>query len=347
MTAGAPVETGRGSPVLSRVSVRLPRGVESVDRVLERAGHGPFERRMFRRFHGLRDSPTLASGERMEDLLVGAGREALGGRGADVVLYGHSHVVQGFADRPGFARRLCAALGVPGAEFYGISQVHCVSVLRAVEVARRYHARPGARPGDRVLVLGGDQGSYDDSARIIPNVTVGGDAAAAVVVHAPHGRPDEHGEPGEHGEHDEHGDGTPRYRYLSGAALRDQRFHRALRMTQREQALYAKACMEHVTTVLREATGRAGFGITDLDWIMPDLTNAVFWRNFCRETGVERGRVPLDLLPLRGHNYGIDALSALQHADATGRLRPGDRCALVALGHGAYFQVVVVEVLGG
>ncbi|MFI0351072.1 3-oxoacyl-[acyl-carrier-protein] synthase III C-terminal domain-containing protein [Actinomadura sp. 9N407] len=320
---------------LSRVSVRLPRGVESVDRVLERAGRSPFERRMFRRFHGLRDSPTLAPDEHMEDLLVGAGREALAGRGADVVLYGHSHVVQEFANRPDFSRRLCAALGVPGAEFYGISHIHCVSVLRAVEVARRYHARPGAGPGDRVLVLGGDRGSLDDTARIIPGVTVGGDAAAAVVVHSAH-------DPSHGHSHD-----SFRYRYLAGATLRDHRFHRALRMTQQEQRLYAKACLDHVTTVLREAAGRAGLGITDLDWIMPDLTNAVFWRNFCRETGVERDRVPLDLLPVRGHNYGIDALSNLQHADLTGRLRPGDRCALVALGHGAYFQVIVVEVVGG
>jgi 3-oxoacyl-[acyl-carrier-protein] synthase-3 len=280
---------------------------------------------MFEKFHGLRDTPTLAPGERMEDLLVAAGREALAGRGADVVLYGHSQVVQDFAIRAGFARRLCAALGVPGAEFYGV-HINCVSMLRAVEVARRYHARPGAGPSDRVLVLGGDQGSYDDSARIIPGVTVAGDAAAAVVVHSACGHE------------------SSRYRYLAGGALRDHRFHRILRMTQEELALYPKACLGHLATVLREAADRAGLRVTDLDWIMPDLTSAVFWRNFCRAAGVERDRVCLDLLPVRGHNYGIDALSALQHADLAGRLRPGDRCALMALGPGAYFQVVVVEV---
>jgi 3-oxoacyl-[acyl-carrier-protein] synthase-3 len=117
-------------------------------------------------------------------------------------------------------------------------------------------------------------------------------------------------------------------------------------MTQEELTLYPKACLEHVATVLREAAERAGLRVTDLDWVMPDLSSAVFWRNFCRASGVERDRVCLDLLPVRGHNYGIDALSALQHADLTGRLRHGDRCALVALGPGAYFQVVVVEVMG-
>lgn len=326
---GVSSDTQHGVLGLTRVSVRLPRSTESVGRILERAGHGVVERRIFERFHGLRDISTLAPDEHMEDLLVGAGREALAGRGADVVLYGHTHVVQQFAIRPGFARWLCGALGVPGAEFYGISHINCVSMLRAVEIARRYHSRPGARPSDRVLVLGGDQGSYDDSARIIPRVTVAGDAAAAVVVHCPDG-------------HD-----SPRYRYLSGAALHDRRFYRSLRMTQEELNLYQKACLEHLATVLHEATGRAGLNVTDLDWIMPALSSAMLWRNFCRATGVERDRVCLDLLPARGHNYGIDALSALQHADLTGRLRRGDRCALVALGAGAYVQVVVVEVMGG
>jgi 3-oxoacyl-[acyl-carrier-protein] synthase III len=324
---GSSPYTRPGTLGLSRVSVRLPEGTESVDRVLERAGRGLFERRMIKRFHGLRDTPTLAPGERMEDLLVAAGREALAGCGADVVLYGHSHVVQEFATRPGFGRRLCAALGVPEAEFYGVSHVNCVSVLRAVEIARRYHARSAARPGDRVLVLGGDQGSYDDSARVIPWVTVAGDAAAAVVVHSSGGHE------------------SPRYRYLAGAALSDNRFHRLLRMTQEELTLYPETCLQHVATALREATDRAGLRTTDLDWIMPDLSSAMFWRNLCHKTGVERDRVCLDLLPAQGHNNGIDALSALRHADLTGRLRHGDRCALVALGLGAYFQVIVVEVM--
>jgi len=39
-------------------------------------------------------------------------------------------------------------------------------------------------------------------------------------------------------------------------------------------------------------------------------------------------------------------MSALWHADLTGRLRHGDRCALIAVGAGAYVQVVVVEVVG-
>ncbi|WP_326705314.1 3-oxoacyl-[acyl-carrier-protein] synthase III C-terminal domain-containing protein [Streptomyces cyaneofuscatus] len=297
-----------------------------MDRILERAGSSLLERRMFTKFHGLRDSPTLAAGEPMEGLLVGAARDALAGRGAQVILYGHSQSVQDFACGPGFAQRLRGSLGLPEAQVYGISQINCVSVLRAMELARRYHFRSTARTGERVLVLGGDQGSVADAARIVPRVTVAGDAAAAVVVHTPVG------------------DDLPRYRYLAGGALRDGRFHRSLRMTTKELTLFSQSCVGHLSTALREAAAGAGIRLSDIDWFMPDLSSALFWRNFCRETGIAPERICLDLLPEQGHNNGVDALAALQHADHSGRLHAGDRVALVALGPGAYFQVVIVEV---
>lgn len=318
--------TVRTTVGLSRVHVELPEGSERVDRILERNGATPLQRRMFTKFHGLRDSPTLAPGESLEDLLVAAGRDALGGGGADVVLYGHAQSVQDFASRPGFGRRLAGRLGLPAARCYGVTQVNCASVLRAVELARRYHARPGARPGERVLVLGGDHSSVADMARVVPGVTVVGDAVAAVLVHTA-GRDD-----------------APRYRYLSGGALRDGRFHRNLRMTPQEVALFSRSCVGHLATALRQAADRAGLALSDIDWIMPDLSSALFWRSFCRETGIPRQRVCLDLLAECGHNAGVDSLLALRHADATGRLAVGDRCALVALGPGAYFRIVLVEV---
>ncbi|MCX4750463.1 3-oxoacyl-ACP synthase [Kitasatospora sp. NBC_01287] len=331
-TRGAPAAAarhrGRAMGVgLSRVVVQLPGRVESVDEILTRTGCGPRERRVFAKLHGLRESPTLAEGERTEDLLVEAGRAALGGEPAELVLYGHTLLLPEPEFCGAFRDRLRERLGLPGARFFGVSHVNCTSVLRSVELARRYLARPGAAPHERVLVLGGDQGSHHDRSRIIPGLTVAGDAVVAVLVRGPGAA------------------GRPRYRYLGGAAERDARFHRNLRMSPAESAAFAGSVRTRTVETVRRAARSAGLDLERIDWVMPHLSNRTLWRGFSSESGFAWDRICLDLVPERGHNFGTDALMALEHADRTQRVGPGDRCALVSVGQGAYFQSVIVEVL--
>jgi 3-oxoacyl-[acyl-carrier-protein] synthase III len=310
------------SIALSRVSVALPGRMEAVDEILGRNGWSATEQRLFTKVYKLLRSPTLAAGEWLEDLLLDAGRRALGDDSATLVLYGHTLLVQEFNFRPGFPDRFRAALGLAGVPFFGLSHIACTSVLRSVELARRYLYRPGADPADRVLVLGGDQGSIDDCARIVPRMTVGGDAAVAFTVRR----------------------GPGRYRYLGGAAQRDTRFHRSLRMAPDELRLFGSVCADLVLDTLTNAVKSAGLTLDDVDWFMPHLSNAMFWRGFCGQAELPLDRFCLDLLPEQGHTFGADALMALDRADRTGRLAAGQRCALISLGQGAYFQVVVVEV---
>jgi 3-oxoacyl-[acyl-carrier-protein] synthase-3 len=308
---------------LSPVAVQLPSRTEAVDDILVRCGSAPTERRMFGKVYGLRDSPTLADGERLEDLLVAAGRAALAGESAGLVLYGHT-LLSGQVDLgPDFRGRLRAALGLPGAQCYGVAQVNCTAVLRALDLARRYLTRPGSEQGDRVLVLGGDHGSSTDGSRYIPGTTVAGDSVVAVVAHHA-------------------ASARGRYRYLGAAAGRDVRFHRNMRMSREEQRLFARTCCTEAVRTVRRAAATAG--LDQVDWVMPHMSNRMFWRTFSAESGIPKDRICLDLLSERGHNFGTDALMALEHADRTGLLRPGDRCALLAIGQGAYFQSTVIEV---
>ena len=314
---------------LSRVAVRLPSHSESVDEILARAGRGALERRMFTKVYGLRQSPTLAADERMEDLLAAAGAAALDGGTASLVLYGHTLLMAEGDLGDDFPDRLRHRLGLAGSRFFGVSHVNCASVLRCVELARRYLRRPRFTPGEGVLVLGGDQGSVNDGARYIPGTTVSGDAAVGVLVRGagPTGGP------------------GYRYRYLAGAGARDARFHRNMRMSQEEVALFSRVCSELVVDAVLRAVAAAGLTPERLDWVMPHLSNRMFWRSFSTHSRIPVDRICLDLIAERGHNFGGDALMALEHADRTGRLTPGDRCVLVAIGQGAYVQATVVEVV--
>lgn len=313
---------------LSPVAVRLPRGTEPVAEILTRSGCDAVQRKVFAKIYGLRDSPTLAEGERMEDLLVAAGQAVLDGGTTKLVLYGHTLTLAELDLCGEFPDRLRARLGLGGSRFFGLSYVNCASVLRAVELARRYLGRPGADPAERVLVLGGDQGSVSDDARYLRGTTVSGDAAAAVLVYGSAAT------------------AGARYRYLGGATCRDVRFHRSTRMSDEEFALYGQVCAEQAVDAVRLAARSAGLELDQIDWLLPHLSNRMFWRTFSAQSGIPRDRICLDLIPERGHNFGTDSLQALEHADTEGRLRPGDRCAMIAIGQGAYFQSMIVEVVG-
>ena len=311
---------------LSRVTVRLPGLAEPVEDVVLRAGHTARDARIFKAL-GLRTTRSLAEGERMEELLLDAACAALDGAPAGLVLYAHTLMMRRIELYGGLRDTLRDKVAGPDGRVFGISHINCVGALRSIELARRYLARRESGPDDRVLLLTGEQGSVNPYARVFPGRSISGDCVAAVVLQRP-------------------GDGArPRYRYLGGAASRDARFHRNIRMTEAEIATNTEVIRAQTLDVVRRAADAAGVGLDRIDWVMPHLSNRMVWTHFCAHSGYPFERICLDLLPERGHNFGADELMALEHADGAGRLRPGDVCALVASGRGAYFQSVIVEVL--
>lgn len=313
-----------GTIALSRVAVGLPSGLEPVADILARNGRPVTEQRMFDRLYKLRQSPTLGEGERMADLLIRTGRAALAGRRPALVLYGHTLQIQPFAHDGAFAAMVRTELDLPGVPFFGVSHVACTSVLRSVELAGRFLGREARADDECVLVLGGDQGSVSDRARILPGMTVSGDAAVGFLVER-----------------------AGRYRVLSTATGRDTRFHRNLRMSAEELRLFGAVCADQQIATIDSALADAGLTRADVDWVMPHLSNAMFWKTVSAKSGIGIEKFRTELLPLRGHNFGTDALMALEHADGAGELAVGQRCVLLSLGQGAYYQVVVIEIAEG
>ncbi|GAB3465390.1 3-oxoacyl-[acyl-carrier-protein] synthase III C-terminal domain-containing protein [Actinophytocola sediminis] len=309
---------------LSRMTIGMPSRTEPVADILARNDHSVAQRRMFERVYQLRQSPTLGEGEQMADLLVRTGKRALRDRRADLVLYGHTLQIQPFARDGGFAGRVRAGLGLGEVPFFGVSHVACTSVLRSVELAGRFLSRDERAGDECVLVLGGDQGSVSDRTRIVPGMTVGGDAAVGFLI--------------------ERAERGGRYRVRSTASGRDTRFRRSLRMSADELRLFGAVCADQLLATVDRALAGAGLSRVDVDWVMPHLSNAMFWKTVSAKSGIAMSKFRTELLPVQGHNFGTDALMALDHADRAGDLRAGQRCVLISLGQGAYYQVVVIEI---
>ncbi len=245
------------------------------------------------------------------------------------MLYGHALPAPRFGAEPGLADRVRTGLGLAGVPFFGISGVGGTSVLRALDYAVRYLESQAAYDvpgGEGVLVLGGDHGSVVDSARPAPGTTAMADTVVAFGV-----RP---AVPGD----------TGRYRYLAGATGRDPRFHRAHRLGPPQRRLFDQVCGERMLATAATALERAGMTGRDMHWVLPQAGAPISWWAFARSLGIEADRVRLDLIPAGGHTHGVDALVALANAERAGELAPGDRCLLLAVGDGAYFQAAVVEV---
>jgi 3-oxoacyl-[acyl-carrier-protein] synthase-3 len=313
----------RTQVALSPIAAQVPSQRDSVAEVISRAAGHEVDERMLRRVMKLADSPRLADGERLIDLVLDAGREALGGRSASMILYAHTLLEQPFGHRNEFVSAARERLELDGVPVYGISRIGCTSLLRAADLAHRYLTRSGAGDGDAVLVIGGDQGTLADTTRFIPPQTVCGDSAAAFVMRR----------------------GEGRYRYLGSAGLRDTRFYRNMRMADDEEHQFGASLTASVAAVVDSVLSDAGMTREQVDWIMPHGAGALLWRSICRQLHLGIDKVYLDLLPGQGHTFGTDAVLALRHADLSGRLLAGQRCLLVAIGQGAYYRATLVEVV--
>jgi len=92
-----------------------------------------------------------------------------------------------------------------------------------------------------------------------------------------------------------------------------------------------------------ETLEKAGIGIDDVDWIVPQNTNRTAWEILGRLLGVDCERVFFESLPRVAHVIGGDNVVNLVELEATGRIRAGDRLMLVVAGYGMNWQAVLLE----
>jgi 3-oxoacyl-[acyl-carrier-protein] synthase III len=272
---------------------------------------------------GIRERRVVRTGERMLDLAVRAGRDALDAADADaadldmvlVATVSHDELT------PSAAPQVAAALGAVNAGALDLGAA-CTGFVAAVDMAS---AQVEARRAERVLVIGADVLSrhvdpFDRSTAAL----FGDGAGAALIVPC---------EPGRIGPAVLASDGER-------ANLIRAPHPRAV-ITMRGPDTFSQA-VDRLSEVTLEAAARSRVGLGDLDLFVYHQANARILRAVQERLDLPAGRVP-EYISRYGNTSAASIPIALAECEREGRLVPGMRVLIAAFGAGLTWGGAVLE----
>jgi 3-oxoacyl-[acyl-carrier-protein] synthase-3 len=212
------------------------------------------------------------------------------------------------------------SLGLTHATTFCVTQHACASGLLAVNLAGKLLAADG-HPDALALVLTGEK-AFTSCAQVIADTGVMGEGTAALLVRF----------------------GGDRDRVLSYATHTRGEFSGGAWMSPELSQTFQQDYPVALADVMLAAVAKAGLRIDDIDLVLPHNVNRMSWMRVLKRLGI-RGtdRLFLDNLPLTGHCFGADSFINYQTARDRGRLRPGDRYLMTAVGLGATFSAMVLQ----
>ncbi len=98
--------------------------------------------------------------------------------------------------------------------------------------------------------------------------------------------------------------------------------------------------------LVTETLARAGMTADHLDWVVTQNTNDKAWQILCRLLRISFDKVWFPSMPDTGHVISADNIVNLDQLVAAGRVRPGQRIALIMAGFGLNWQCVIMEAVG-
>ncbi|MFL5826589.1 MAG: beta-ketoacyl-ACP synthase 3 [Thermoleophilaceae bacterium] len=305
---------------IASVAAATPAKVVSNARIAERLG---VDERWIESRTGIRERHVVRTGERMLDLAVRAGADALeagGARAADldmvlVATVSHDELT------PSAAPQVAAALGATNAGALDLGAA-CTGFVAALDMAT---AQVEARRAERVLVIGADVLSrhvdpFDRSTAAL----FGDGAGAALIVPSA---------PGRIGPAVLAADGT-------GADLIRARHPRAV-IAMRGPDTFSQA-VDRLSEVTLQAAARSGIELGDVDLFVYHQANARILRAVGQRLGLPAERVP-DYISRYGNTSAASIPIALAECEREGRLVPGMRVLIAAFGAGLTWGGAVLE----
>lgn len=299
---------------LPAMAAHLPAGRVAVADHLRGLGVGAARIKVHQRYFGF-DEIRIASDTSLARQLVAA---TSGLVGLDRVRY----VIQArtmplatlYPSNP--VAEVCAALGLPRATGFTVTQHSCASGLLAVHIAGTLLADD---PDALALVLTGEK-VFAAEADIISNTGVMGEGTAATLVR--------------------HGGG--RNEVLGFATRTYGQFHVGARASAQLSAELVDIYVDALVDVMLGAVRDAGLTLADIAVVLPHHVGLSTWQRVIKEL-VVAPPVFLDNLPRIGHCHCADCFINYTDASRLGRIREGDHYLMTAVGLDATFSAMVLR----
>ncbi|WP_019435799.1 3-oxoacyl-[acyl-carrier-protein] synthase III C-terminal domain-containing protein [Streptomyces sp. AA0539] len=306
---------------LQAISAHVPATRVPIRHIGRQLGLSDSEIKVYEHYYGLREVRYAAEGTYADLLLAAVGKlSALAGQEDRVRYVIHARTISTVAPYPvNPLREITEALGLEHALAFAVTQHACASGLLAVDIAGRLLAGDGD-PQALALVLTGEK-AFTPAARFIPATTFMGEGAAAILVQS----------------------GGTRDRLLSYAVKTDGRFADGLELSPELQAEFKAAYQHLLAETILAAVETAGLTMADLDLVLPHNVNRISWWRLAKHLGLSEKQIIMDNIPITGHCFCADPFINYQTASEAGRLLPGHRYLMAAVGLGATFSAMVFE----
>jgi len=276
---------------------------------------------MLRRLHGFGDL-RVDPDQPLPDLILPAARQALRSVTdlATVKYLLYAHTVETVTPANVLLPNdMCASLGLTEAEPFGIGQQFCANVLSALDIAGQL-LRADGDPAARALLVTGEK-RLGPLATTLGLSTAIGEASAACLIGL-----------------ESNGDRILSYADRTRGVTGESNWITATAFND-IMAWY----LDDLVNVVGEALSRAGFGVADIDMVVPHNVSLLLWYRTADALGIDRRRVFLETVAPYGHCCCSDPFLNLVMMRRGGHLTSGGRYLLTSVGLGATHAAAVIE----
>ena len=200
---------------------------------------------------------------------------------------------------------------------FTIGMNKCVSTIRAFEVSEILLRT--CEPGSLVLIVTGES-VFTEQNRVLPNITVTGDGAAAALVSLDDGVDHE---------------------LISISKEIIGEYAEGVWMSKEKVSEFGGIFNLSMNKVISEALNMANLTYENIKWIYPHNVSTACWRGFSKYANIPLDKIYLKNVPMSAHCFNSDLLLNLSTSIQEGSIKKGDYYLMATVGVGAMFGAAV------